>query len=80
VDNDFFINTVPIKTHDAPLFSKREVFFFREQRTYIHTCIRTYTPGGGGARVRAEREREKRARATEREGEEGGDADRGVSE
>ena len=25
VDNDFFINSVPIKTHEAPLFSKREV-------------------------------------------------------
>jgi len=25
VDNDFFINTVPIKTHESPLFSKREV-------------------------------------------------------
>ena len=30
VDNDFFINSVPIKTHEAPLFSKREVHL----RTY----------------------------------------------
>jgi hypothetical protein len=27
VDNDFFINTVPIKTHEAPLFSNREVSY-----------------------------------------------------
>jgi len=32
VDNDFFINTVAIKTHEAPLFGKREVCL------HTHTC------------------------------------------
>ena len=56
MDNDFFINTVPIKTHDAPLFSKREVFFFPRAKdihtymhTYMHPCIHAYVHTRQGA-------------------------------
>ena len=36
VDNDFFINTVAIKTHDSPLFCNREAEFNVENRPGLH--------------------------------------------
>jgi len=36
VDNDFFINTIAVKTHEAPLFGKREAEFNVENRPGVN--------------------------------------------